>query len=157
MPYFSAYWKLYGCADTSRDYFFSHPRSSENPSKPAATSGEGGDTKENGDCKAGGDTGNTPVTDPNGMEKKNNPSAMSLAEKGRVEAVKPDIGNGEGEITTKTGDGKKEEEEEKKEVEEEEENVMNLDGIQLLFDIEAAELIPLIIRWVQETGADRCN
>ena len=91
------------------------------------------------------------------MEKKNNPSATSLAEKGRVEAVKPDIGNGEGEITTKTGDGKKEEEEEKKEVEEEEENVMNLDGIQLLFDIEAAELIPLIIRWVQETGADRCN
>ena len=49
---------------------------------------------------------------------------------------------------------KEEEEKKKKEEDEEEENVVTLDGIQLLFDIEAAELIPLIIRWVQEAGAD---
>jgi len=138
--------------------FFSDPRSSDNPSKLA---GEAGNAKGNGDCKAGGDTGYTPVTKPNGVEKKNDTSATCPAEKGQVEAVQPDIGNGEGAVTMKTADSKEEEEKKKeeeekkkKEEDEEEENVMTLDGIQLLFDIEAAELIPLIIRWVQEAGAD---
>lgn len=59
-----------------------------------------------------------------------------------MEEKKPELGNGEG-SNRPMGSG---DEEGEKKGEGDEEEITTLDGIQLLFDIEAAELIPLIIR-----------
>ena len=116
--------------------FFSLLRSALPATKLAVPSGEGGgDTEGNSDCKAGGDTAHAAAADSKGMAK-----GMDPGQGKRPMAMKNDLGNGEGECTAVTED--------KEENEEEEETVVSLDGIQLLFDIEAAELIPLIIRWV---------
>jgi hypothetical protein len=76
--------------------------------------------------KAGGDTG---------------PDSPKI----KTEEKKPEFGNGEG-ANGPVGSG---EDGEKKGDTEDDENIVTLDGIQLLFDIEAAELIPLIIRYGQ--------
>ncbi|KAK7113523.1 suppressor of fused homolog [Littorina saxatilis] len=112
-----------------------HDEPVEKSSKPAKTSGEG-DSKENGDSKAGGDTGHAVDSASKDLEKK--------AEAGgniKTRKEKEEVGNGEGHTKTEAKEKKEGEEDD-----DDEENVMTLDGIQLLFDIEAAELIPLIIR-----------
>ncbi|XP_076459003.1 suppressor of fused homolog [Babylonia areolata] len=112
--------------------------SAESSSKPGQITGVEKDTEAKSDSQAGGDS--FPAT---GLDTQES-GAKANAEAKPEGEVQTDMGNGEGELKTQTGGSK--EVEKKGEEGEEEENVVTLDGIQLLFDIEAAELIPLIIR-----------
>ena len=128
-------------------------RSADSKEKVAVIKGESTDAGKQ-DSKAGGDSGLSSEADSQDVDKKSSDIPGEAAQS--MDGSKTILGNGEGQIIQKEGSNKEEEGGRQGEEGEEEEVIVTLDGIQLLFDIEAAELIPLIIRWVLYVSFFEC-